>query len=153
MAGCLDPTIFVKCLLYVQDETVDKDLQVKTRVETNAKVWLWIFLLHVRPQFGYGLYIYVYNGVIQVLWFLHLLIRQILFRAYLSNVIRRLISIHIKVIANRRIFDYSWLQLCIVICTCTSYHPCNCFTCYVAIVYIEFEVIPFLKSTNKYSQK
>ena len=38
MEGCLDPKIFVKCLLYVQDETVDKDLQVKTRVETNAKV-------------------------------------------------------------------------------------------------------------------
>ena len=38
MAGCLDPKIFVNCLLYVQDEVFDKDPQVKIRVETNAKV-------------------------------------------------------------------------------------------------------------------
>ena len=38
MAGCLDPKIFVNFLLYIQDEAFDKDLQVKTRVATNAKV-------------------------------------------------------------------------------------------------------------------
>ena len=40
MAGCLHPKIFVYCVLYVQDEAFDKDLQVKTRVATNAKVGL-----------------------------------------------------------------------------------------------------------------
>ena len=46
MEGCLDPKIFVNCLLYVQEEAFNKDLtrqrpykmKVKTRVETNAKV-------------------------------------------------------------------------------------------------------------------
>ena len=49
MAGCLDLKIFVNCLLYVQDEAFDKDLQVKTRVETNAKVGLNIPSTYSTP--------------------------------------------------------------------------------------------------------